>query len=162
MYDPEIQYEAFKMREQGYSYNKISEKLGMSKSTLNDWFSPDGRMKTMKRNASPNSRKRSKFKNFDIKGIPTNELIDLAKKRGFCYICGDPIDIDNDKYDLDHIIPKYEGGTDHINNMHPTHDNCNKMKGKMLFTDFLERVEKIFNYQRKQIHITNNEILINE
>lgn len=161
MIDTEIQYQAFKMREQGYSYRRINKELGISKGTLNYWFSKDGKEKQKKRTKQYRQKPESRFRRkvqragFDIKGMSTQDLIEHTSKKAFCYICGDKLDILHDTYDLDHIYPKSQGINNNLSNMHPTHANCNYMKGKMLFTDFLKRAKKILNYQRKQINITD-------
>ena len=44
----EIKEKAFELRSQGYSYRDINKILGISKGSLNYWFSKDGREKQKK------------------------------------------------------------------------------------------------------------------
>jgi len=41
----------------------------------------------------------------------------------------------------DHILPKFRGGADHIDNYQPLCETCNKAKGHMLESELLEGVE---------------------
>ena len=45
----EIKDKAFQLRSQGFSYRDIHTTLGVSKGSLNYWFSKDGREKTKQR-----------------------------------------------------------------------------------------------------------------
>ena len=133
MIDKKLKSEAYELRANGYSYRQINKKLGIAKSTLNDWFSPDGRQKTLKRNASLTARFRRKVSRagFNIKGVSTNDLVDQLKNRNFCYLCGNDIDLFKDRYDLDHIQPKSKGGNNQLRNLHPSCSDCNYLKGNL-------------------------------
>jgi len=57
---------------------------------------------------------------------------ELSKKlfeiqKGQCFICGNPISIE-DKWEIDHIIPRSKGGKDDENNYALTHEWCNRNK----------------------------------
>lgn len=50
-----------------------------------------------------------------------------------CNICGDEIDLTLDRNDnmalsMDHLIPRYYGGTNAIENLRPAHRRCNSSK----------------------------------
>ena len=152
----ELRDRAFQLRFNcNYSYRDIQKELNISKGTLSYWFSEESRKnqkkRTKKYRQSPESRLRRKLsREFDITDISTKQLIAHIKRKSFCHICGDDIDIFNQTFDLDHIKPKSKGGSNRLSNMHPAHSNCNYMKGKMHFEDFLKRVEKVYKYQKNK------------
>ena len=145
MVDKKIKSEAFILRAKGRSYRQINKELGIAKSTLNDWFSLDGRQKTLKRNASLTARFRRKVSRagFKIKGVSTPDLIDRLKNRNFCYLCGTKIDLLIDKYDLDHVQPKSKGGNSQLKNLHPTCSKCNYLKGNLSLDDLYIQIKEI-------------------
>ena len=49
-------------------------------------------------------------------------------QRGMCFICGDPVDMGMQDYDIDHIEPLATGGRDDPQNKALTHAPCNKSK----------------------------------
>ena len=156
----ELKDKAFQLRYGcKYSYGDIYKELNISKGTLNYWFSKDGREKQKQRTKKYRQNSKIKYKRkiqragFNVKGIDVKYLIEyVLKYKSFCHICGEKIDILNEKHDLDHIYPKKSKICDPsliptLDNMHPTHSNCNFMKGKMEVRDFLKRVKKIYEYQ---------------
>lgn len=54
----------------------------------------------------------------------------LDKTGGICAKCGRPLPIE--KTTIDHLIPKYRGGTDEISNLIPMCKRCNKQKGSRI------------------------------
>ena len=53
------------------------------------------------------------------------------KQKGICPICGEPIEYDED-FDLHHILPVKDGGTNEIKNLVFLHSACHKAKHKEL------------------------------
>src|SRR3989344_2367276 len=58
---------------------------------------------------------------------------ELSKKlysiqNGKCFICEKLLDLDKDKWEIDHIIPRSKGGKDDENNYAVTHEWCNRNK----------------------------------
>lgn len=45
-----------------------------------------------------------------------------------CGLCGSPVEAITD-IDIDHIIPRLHGGSDHPSNLQVTHSRCNRSKG---------------------------------
>ncbi len=52
----------------------------------------------------------------------------LEQQHCCCFICGQPLDPDLDKIEIDHIIPRAKGGKDDPNNYAATHETCNRQK----------------------------------
>lgn len=158
MIDKKVKSEAFFLRSQGYTYKEINNELGIAKSTLNDWFSEDGRQKTLKRNASLNNKFRRKVSRagFKIKGIATKDIIEIVQKRNFCYLCGAKINIFEDKYDLDHIHPKSKGGSNKLSNLHPSCSDCNYLKGNLSLDQLFCKIEEIKKFALNNIEYTYN------
>ena len=50
----------------------------------------------------------------------------LEKTGGVCAKCGKPLPLE--KTTIDHLIPKYRGGTDELSNLIPMCKHCNKQK----------------------------------
>lgn len=55
------------------------------------------------------------------------EAICVARE-WLCHICGFPVDPVRDRYELDHIIPLANGGTDDDDNLCPAHSKCHLAK----------------------------------
>ncbi len=67
----------------------------------------------------------------------------LAITNGICYLCGQPLSLDD--VTLDHIVPKsLGGGNEHINKL-PTHSVCNRMKADMTYEQFILQCSIIVN-----------------
>jgi 5-methylcytosine-specific restriction endonuclease McrA len=61
-----------------------------------------------------------------------------------CYICGRQYnEWHSNELELDHVIPKSNGGSDDITNLLPTCKMCNRMKDKFLFDDFVNKCKEI-------------------
>lgn len=59
----------------------------------------------------------------------------FAKSNGLCHLCWKPIAYRNYGYhgsrgawEIDHSIPRAQGGTDHLNNLYAAHTDCNRTK----------------------------------
>jgi len=65
--------------------------------------------------------------------LTKDEYLELTKKlwelqNHKCFICGEEIDLDLHRTNIDHIIPLVNNGNDDISNMALTHEHCNKSK----------------------------------
>ena len=60
----------------------------------------------------------------------TIKHIILEKTGGVCAKCGKPLPLE--KTTIDHLIPKYRGGTDGMSNLIPMCKRCNKQKGSRI------------------------------
>ena len=72
------------------------------------------------------------------------------KYGGRCAYCGLPIKYAN--MQVDHIIPKFNGGTDYINNLNPSCRRCNHYKRSMSL-EFFRHTIKTLHKRIKQIYI---------
>jgi 5-methylcytosine-specific restriction endonuclease McrA len=52
----------------------------------------------------------------------------LAKQNGLCVKCGEPINLEEEASERDHIIPKMEGGKDTFKNTVILHKVCHEKK----------------------------------
>lgn len=66
---------------------------------------------------------------------------------GICHICALPIDADNERWEVEHVIPIKLGGIDDFPNTQPAHTSCHKAKTKGDITRIAKakRVEKKHN-----------------
>src|SRR5438270_13778333 len=51
-----------------------------------------------------------------------------ANQKNKCFICERDIDLQVDKLEVDHVIPRAKGGKDDDNNYAVTHEVCNRTK----------------------------------
>ena len=65
------------------------------------------------------------------------------KTGGYCFHCGKKLTLNNygqpgrrGAWEVDHGKPISRGGTDHLNNLHPSCVSCNREKGNMTTTEF--------------------------
>lgn len=60
----------------------------------------------------------------------TTKRIILKKTDGLCAKCGKPLTLE--KTTIDHLNPKYRGGTDELSKLIPMCKHCNKQKGSRI------------------------------
>lgn len=70
----------------------------------------------------------------------------LDKFQGHCAYCGCEISIDD--MQVDHIIPKWKGGSDAANNLNPSCRMCNFYKGGNDIENFRKRILVELDYKR--------------
>lgn len=68
----------------------------------------------------------------------------ISLKTCVCYLCGEMIEKQKD-LSLDHVVSKFQGGTDTPDNWMPSHKSCNSQKGGLTYEQYLEwkRLEAI-------------------
>ena len=69
-----------------------------------------------------------------------------AKYGGRCAYCGHPIDIKD--MQVDHIFPKWRGGTDETDNLNPSCRMCNFYKGGGDVESFRNKMLTMLDYRR--------------
>jgi 5-methylcytosine-specific restriction endonuclease McrA len=52
-----------------------------------------------------------------------------VRPAGRCYLCHEPGD-ERDPLEVDHVIPRAQGGTDDRSNLHAGHRLCNRRRGQ--------------------------------
>lgn len=52
----------------------------------------------------------------------------IGQQNGLCVHCGQMFDLNSEQVELDHIIPKAEGGTDKLKNLVVLHKECHQQK----------------------------------
>jgi len=77
------------------------------------------------------------------------------KYNGKCAYCGSKITIGN--FDVEHIKPKTNGGSSHINNLLPSCKTCNGFKASLSIEEFRTKIENLkHNYGVVKLFIKYN------
>jgi len=168
--------EILKLRKEGKSYREIQKEIGCSKSTISYYCGNEQNIKTRnrarKRRENKLISKLERFKyrvprtvreqirkfnkrdntikgsvNKDIKSSFTIE--DVLDKFGvdtICYLSGEKINLYNDDYNFDHIIPSSRDGKNTLDNLGITHPIVNYMKGDLTPEELIYWCKKILNH----------------
>lgn len=75
-----------------------------------------------------------------------NEVLEKFGKETVCYLSGEKINLYENNYNFDHIIPTSRGGKNSLDNLGITHQIVNAMKSDLLIDEFLEWCIKILEY----------------
>lgn len=156
-----------KLREEGKTYSQIKAELGCSKSTIS-YHCGEGQ-KEKSRDRRRKNRENTKaiiigkievFMRSSIREfkrgrstLPTNssisytEAFDKILNNPICYLTGRKIDLEYKKtYQLDHIIPRFKGGNNEIDNMGLTCADANKSKTHLLVSEYLDLCKEVLEY----------------
>lgn len=128
--------------------NILLNKVEMFKSRKNtDGYSDDVKIRA-KRYMPENVRKFQGIKELDYE--TENNYFrweDVIEREGGeetkCYLSGEKINLIENQYQLDHIIPKSRGGSNSLNNLGITHKVVNQMKHNLTPIELFEWCEKI-------------------
>lgn len=80
--------------------------------------------------------------------------VDVLNKYGeetFCYLSGEPINLCEDRYQLDHIVPHSKGGSNGLENLGITTEEANQMKGSL-------NKEELFSWCKKILEFNSYEV----
>jgi len=164
-----------KLREEGKTYSEIKELLGCSKSTISYYCGHEQKEKTKNRvrkrrlntlvSKTDRFIHRKKQKNIDeslrkfqkrSKSSQVNKDIDMTftwkdvlekyTENTVCYLSGEKINLYENNYNLDHIIPYSRGGKNTIENLGITHKIANTMKSDLTPDELIEWCKKILEY----------------
>lgn len=73
-------------------------------------------------------------------GLPKGSFNLLVLKHiysgGICVCCNEPLDLDKDKFDVDHAVPVARGGITTVDNCNLVHFMCNATKGDMTLAEY--------------------------
>lgn len=172
--------EILKLRKEGKSYKHIQLILNCSKSTISYHCGEGQKEKTKKRTKKRRENillekvdtfkyrklrnNREKVRRFNKRdnetGFANKEIeqnffwTDVLKKFGentFCYLSGEKINLLNDSYNLDHIIPYSRGGDNSIDNLGITHEIVNKLKSDLTPDELMSWCKKILEFNGYKI-----------
>lgn len=163
-----------KLRKKGKSYNEIKDILGCSKSTISYYCGLNQKEKTKarikKRRLNPMIQKLDNYKYKNInesvrkfqktehlnekrkinsKVDTTFNIDDVLNKIGnnpICYLSGEKINLNENNYSFDHIIPVSKGGDNSLENLGLTISIVNRMKSDMTVDEFIEQCIKVLKY----------------
>lgn len=74
---------------------------------------------------------------------------DVLSKFGedtICYLSGEKINLYENEYQIDHILPSSRGGDNSLDNLGITHSIVNKMKGNLTPDEFIDWCVKILKF----------------
>lgn len=90
--------------------------------------------------------------NKDIKPTFTwEDVLELYGENTVCYLSGEPINLYQNDYQLDHIVPVSKGGNNTLVNLGITHEVVNNMKGGLTPDELIDWCKKILEYNDYQI-----------
>lgn len=168
--------EILKLREEGKTFNQIKEILKCSKSTISYYCGDGQKEKTKKRTKKrreniiiakldrfkhrkikSNNERVRKFnkRSNDVDGLVDKNLKinftfnDVINKFGYdtiCYLSGEKINLNEDTYHFDHILPTSRGGDNSLNNLGITHEIVNIMKNDLTPDELIFWCEKILKH----------------
>ena len=173
--------EILKLRSEGKSYSDIVKILGCSKGTVSYYCGDgqkektDTRRKKRRKNILIGKTERfvyrrskninetiRKFQKRDnsVKGsVDSNievtfswkDVIEKFGENTYCYLSGEKINLYNDDYNLDHMIPASRGGDNSLNNLGITHKVANTMKSDLTPEELIEWCKKILEFNNYKI-----------
>jgi 5-methylcytosine-specific restriction endonuclease McrA len=173
--------EILKLRSEGKTFNEIKEILKCSKSTISYHCSDEqkekSRNRTRKRRENLIHSKLESFiyrKEKNVKeGIrkfqktdsnskgrvnsnikTTFNWVDVLNKFGentYCYLSGEKINLYEDNYNFDHIIPVSKNGSNSLENLGILHEKVNRMKSDLSPEELIEWCKKILEFNNYKI-----------
>jgi hypothetical protein len=172
--------EILRLRSEGKTYDQICEILNCSKGTVsyhcgngqkektddrrknrrkNILLSKVDGFKYSNKNFVENVRKFQKRDN-SVNGCVNKDIEttftweDVVEKFGIetiCYLSGEKINLTNNNYQLDHIIPSSRGGDNSFKNLGITHKITNYMKGDLTPEELIDWCKKILKHNGYEI-----------
>jgi len=84
------------------------------------------------------------------------EALDLISGDPRCYLTGDPIDLLNTPWHLDHVVPRSRGGKNGVANMGLTTAVANGAKGDLTVEEFLDLCHRVLKHHGYRVHRPRN------
>ena len=175
--------EILKLRNEGKTYNEIKKILNCSKGTISYHCGDNQKEKNRIRNRKRRNdniliskvsnyiyrKKRESIRKFQKRDNNTKgkinkninytfnwkDVLNKFSENTKCYLSGMEINLYNDTYSFDHIVPVSKGGTNDISNLGITYKVVNDMKGNLMVNEFLDWCIKILEYNN--FTVTKNE-----
>lgn len=92
----------------------------------------------------PISYKRHEIKRKNNISWKSKDLLAKIGDNPVCYLTGDSIDLNNGySYHLDHVVSRYDGGTDELENINIATREANLAKSNLSLDDFLKLCKKV-------------------
>lgn len=173
--------EILKLRSEGKTYNEIKKELGCSKSTISYYCGKGQKEKAKKRVRKRREnlihskvesflyRKEKnikeglrKFQKTDLKSkgrVDSNikttfTWVDVLNKFGentYCYLSGREINLYEDNYNFDHIIPVSKNGSNDLENLGILHEKVNRMKSDLSPEELIEWCKEILEFNNYKV-----------
>lgn len=176
----QIKEDILRLRNEGKSYSEIQKELNCSKGTISYYCGEGQKEKNRERTRKlreenimikkiDNFKSLRNFKNIKESlrffqkrdGHKANKNIeetfnwkDVLNKFGedtFCYLTGDRINLYEDTYSFDHIIPQSRGGDNSLENLGITIKKINTMKTDMTPVELIEMCIKILKFNNYNV-----------
>jgi 5-methylcytosine-specific restriction endonuclease McrA len=81
----------------------------------------------------------------------TQDFLDKIGENPTCYLTGDPINIeDTFSYNIDHIMPRSQGGSNDIENANICTRRANMSKTDMTYEEYIEHCRKVIAYHEQK------------
>lgn len=172
--------EILRLRNEGKSYSEIQKMLNCSKGTISYYCGIGQKEKNKNRTKKlrqnniiikkvDNFKSKRKFKNIkeslrffqkregNVANKEINETFnwkDVIDKFGvntICYLSGEKINLYDNTYSFDHIIPQSRGGGNELENLGITLRIINSMKNEMTPDELIEMCIKILKYNNYDV-----------
>jgi len=156
--------EILKLKEQKFTTGEIMKELGCSRNIIWYHFNPkkeEHRINSLRKNLTfkkfiqkriiafqtvgPNNRE-YKIK-YNTEPFTINEFLNKFTETPLCGISGKSINLKLDfDWELDHIIPKKDGGNNSLSNCQIVYKEFNQMKGSLTKEQLVENCKLIIQY----------------
>jgi 5-methylcytosine-specific restriction endonuclease McrA len=176
----QIKEDILRLRNEGKSYSEIQKDLNCSKGTIS-YYCGEGqkeknRDRTRKlreenimikkidnfkslRNFKNIKESLRKFQKRDGNDYNKNiketfnwrDVLDKFGENTFCYLCGEEVNLFEDTYSFDHIIPQSRGGDNSLDNLGITMKKINDMKTDMTPDELVEMCIKILKFNNYSV-----------
>ena len=170
------------LRNEGKTYNQIQEILKCSKSTISYYCGNGQKekvksrtkkrreniiiskldrfkyrkLRTFKEQVRKFNKTNNEFKTRVDKNINVtftiNDILEKFGENTFCYLTGEKINLFEDTYSFDHILPHSRGGNNYLENLGITIKKVNQMKTDMTPDELIFMCKKILEFNGYEVN----------